>query len=84
MLDNMNTTVVIMETIGWISTAAFLISIVIPQRVHLHLLGIVAAVTTGVYAYYHGATAIWVKWVIAFFFHGYMYYKYLRLKKNGG
>jgi hypothetical protein len=35
------------------------------------------AITTGVYAYAHDATAIWVKWLIAFFFHLYM-----RLKLN--
>jgi hypothetical protein len=68
-----------MEVIGWSSTAAFLISIVVPNRVRLHQLGVFAAVTTGLYAYYHGATAIWVKWFIAFFFHSYMIWKY---KKN--
>lgn len=70
---------VLIETIGWISTALFLVSILAPNRVHLHVLGILAAVTTGLYAYFHGATAIWVKWVIAFFFHGYMWYKVSRL-----
>ncbi len=69
----MNT--LIIESIGWISTGLFLFSIVIPERVHLHILGIFTAVTTGVYAYYHGATAIWVKWFIAFFFHLYMWQK---------
>ena len=67
------------EIVGWISTGLFLFSIVIPQRIHLHILGLLTAVTTGIYAYYHGATAIWVKWVIAFFFHCYMWYK---LKTN--
>jgi hypothetical protein len=33
------------------------------------------AVTTAIYAYEHGATAIWVKWVIAFFFHAHMIWK---------
>jgi hypothetical protein len=61
-----------METIGWVSTGTFLFSIVLPQRVRLHEWGMFTAVTTGVYGYYHGATAIWVKWVIAFFFHMYM------------
>ncbi len=65
----------LMEGIGWLSTALFLFSILVPNRKHLHLLGIFAAITTGVYAYYHGATAIWVKWLIAFFFHGYMFLK---------
>lgn len=69
------------EIVGWISTALFLISIVIPQRLHLHLLGLFTAVTTGIYAYYHGATAIWVKWFIAFFFHAYMWYKMKYPKK---
>jgi hypothetical protein len=69
------------EIIGWVSTALFLISIIIPERLHLHLLGIFAAITTGVYAYYHGATAIWVKWLIAFFFHAYMWYKMKYQKK---
>lgn len=63
------------EIIGWISTSLFLFSIVVPQRVHLHLIGILAAVTTGIYGFYYGATAIWVKWLIAFFFHSYMWYK---------
>jgi len=63
------------EIIGWISTATFLVSIVMPHRIHLHALGIFTAVTTGFYAYEHGATAIWVKWVIAFFFHAYMMMK---------
>ena len=65
----------IIETIGWISTATFLISILVPNRIHLHSLGVVTSVTTGVYAFAHGATAIWVKWVIAFFFHSYMWHK---------
>lgn len=67
------------EIIGWTSTVLFLISILMPQRVHLHMLGIVTALTTGIYAYAHGATAIWVKWAIAFFFHAYMWYKVSRL-----
>jgi hypothetical protein len=65
----------IIEIIGWSSTAIFLISIVMPQRRHLHILGILASITTGIYSYAHGATAIWVKWIIAFFFHAYMLYK---------
>ena len=65
----------LIEAIGWTSTATFLISILIPQRRHLHELGVFTSVTTGVYAYAHGATAIWVKWAIAFFFHGYMCWK---------
>lgn len=65
----------IIETIGWTSTVLFLISILMPQRMHLHTLGVVTALTTGIYAYAHGATAIWVKWAIAFFFHAYMWYK---------
>ena len=59
-----------MEAIGWLSTITFLISIVLPQRQKLHEWGVFTAVTTGVYAYYHGATAIWVKWLIAFSFTG--------------
>jgi hypothetical protein len=62
----------LIEVIGWSSTVSFLISIVMRKREHLHLLGIFAAVTTGIYAYAHGATAIWVKWFIAFFFHAHM------------
>jgi hypothetical protein len=60
------------EAIGWISTLTFLISIVLPRRVRLHEWGMFTAVTTGIYGYAHGATAIWVKWIIAFFFHAYM------------
>lgn len=66
---------IIIEVIGWVSTALFLVSIVIPQRIHLHKLGVFTSITTCVYAYAHGATAIWVKWVIALFFHIYMIYK---------
>ncbi len=76
----MNT--IIIETIGWISTLTFLVSIVMPQRIHLHSLGLFTSVTTGVYAYHHGATAIWVKWAIAFFFHGYMMYKMKKVKAS--
>jgi hypothetical protein len=65
----------IVECIGWASTGAFLISILVPNRVRLHQLGVFASVTTGIYAYSHGATAIWVKWFIAFFFHSYMIWK---------
>ncbi len=75
----MNYKLFAIEAIGWLSTGLFLCSIIVPNRKHLHLLGIFAAVTTGIYAYYHGATAIWVKWLIAFFFHGYMYLKNNRL-----
>jgi hypothetical protein len=65
----------VIEIIGWLSTAAFLVSIVSPNRVRLHELGVFTSVTTGIYAYSHGATAIWVKWGIAFFFHLYMWRK---------
>ena len=66
---------ILIETIGWISTILFLISIIIPKRVHLHMFGILASITTGIYAFYYGATAIWVKWVIALVFHIYMLIK---------
>jgi hypothetical protein len=69
---------IIIESIGWLSTILFLVSIVAPERVHLHSLGIFTSVTTGIYAYSHSATAIWVKWLIAFFFHGYMWIKIKR------
>lgn len=69
------------EAIGWISTATFLLSIVLPDRVRLHQWGMFTAVTTGYYAYQHAATAIWVKWLIAFFFHVYMWQKLRNLKK---
>lgn len=70
---------ILIEVVGWVSTASFLVSIVLPQRVRLHEYGMFTAVTTGIYAYYHGATAIWVKWFIALFFHFYMWRK---LKKK--
>jgi hypothetical protein len=73
---------ILIETIGWISTILFLISILIPKRVHLHMLGIFASITTGVYAFYYGATAIWVKWIIALVFHLYMYIKTSKLDKK--
>ncbi len=69
----------VVEGIGWFSTAVFLASIVMPRRLRLHIWGMVTSVATGFYAYEHGATAIWVKWLIAFFFHGYMWWK---LKSN--
>ena len=69
------------EAIGWISTATFLLSIVLPDRVRLHQWGMFTAVTTGYYAYQHAATAIWVKWLIAFFFHLYMWQKLRRPTK---
>ena len=72
----------IIEAIGWISTITFLISIVLPYRVKLHEWGMFTSITTGVYAYSHGATAIWVKWLIAFFFHGYMWWKLKREEPN--
>lgn len=71
----MDTNFILVETIGWISTLTFLISIILPQRQRLHEWGIFTAVATAIYAYSHGATAIWVKWVVAFFFHLYMWRK---------
>jgi hypothetical protein len=68
----------IIEAIGWFSTLLFLVSILAPSRIQLHVLGILASVTTGIYAFSYGATAIWVKWVIAFFFHSYMLLKLRR------
>ncbi len=65
----------LIEAIGWVSTATFLFSIILPNRVRLHSWGMFTSVTTGIYAYAHGATAIWVKWILAFFFHGYMWWK---------
>lgn len=69
---------IIIEVIGWISTIAFIFSIVVPNRINLHMMGIFTSITTGIYAYAHGATAIWVKWFIAFFFHAYMIWKLKR------
>lgn len=63
------------EVIGWFSTFVFLFSIISPKRVRMHEWGLVTSVSTGIYSYAHGATAIWVKWSIAFFFHLYMIYK---------
>lgn len=74
----MSTPEILLETIGWISTLAFLVSILLPQRIRLHEFGLFTSVTTGIYGYAHGATAIWVKWVIAFFFHLYMWFKLRR------
>lgn len=71
----MNIEKIVVEVIGWSSTAAFLISILVPSRIRLHQLGVFTSVTTGIYAFSHGATAIWVKWFIAFFFHAYMIQK---------
>jgi uncharacterized membrane protein len=71
----MNWRSLIIEGIGWLSTATFLISIILPNRVRLHEWGMFTAIITGIYAYSHGATAIWVKWIIAFFFHAYMWKK---------
>ena len=76
----MNT--IFIECIGWLSTGLFLISILMPQRIHLHALGVATSLTTGFYAYQHEATAIWVKWVIAFFFHSYMWLKIIRDNKK--
>ena len=66
---------VFVEAVGWFSTLVFLVSIIMPNRFHLHVMGVIAAVTTGYYAYEHGATAIWVKWLIALFFHAQMLFK---------
>lgn len=74
----MSSNEIIIEVIGWISTITFLISIVMPSRLNLHWLGVFTSITTGIYGYAHGATAIWVKWVIAFFFHAYMIWKLKR------
>jgi len=75
----MSTTEIVIEIIGWISTLTFLLSIVMPERVKLHEWGMFTSITTGVYAFYYGATAIWVKWIIAFFFNLYMW---LKLKRS--
>ncbi len=81
----MNTQTILIEVIGWVSTATFLVSILLPNRIHLHQWGIFTSITTGIYAYAHGATAIWVKWVIALVFHLYMWWKIARqLKENQG
>lgn len=65
----------LIEGIGWLSMFTFLFSIVTPKRINLHALGIFTSITTGIYGYAHGATAIWVKWLVAFFFHLYMWLK---------
>jgi hypothetical protein len=78
----MDTHAIIIEVIGWSSTLSFLVSIMMPQRVHLHMLGLFTSVTTAIYGYSHGATAIWVKWVIAFFFHLYMMQKMKKPQQN--
>lgn len=77
-LEIMKTSDLVIEIIGWLSTISFLVSILMPARIHLHQLGIFTSLTTGIYAYAHGATAIWVKWIIAFFFHSYMIIKLRR------
>ncbi len=70
----------VVEGIGWVSTMTFLVSIITPQRQRLHEWGMFTSVTTGIYGYSHGATAIWVKWIIAFFFHLYMWNKLRQTK----
>ena len=80
----MDTGTIAIELVGWISTAIFLLSIVVSDRIRLHQLGIFAALTTGAYAYYHGATAIWVKWAMAFFFHLYMIWKLSSKESSSG
>lgn len=77
----MTTEQIVIECIGWISTLTFLVSIILPQRVRLHELGILTSILTGIYSYAHGATAIWVKWLIAFFFHSYMWWKLRKAEK---
>ena len=71
---------IIIEIIGWLSTLTFLISIVLPERMKLHEWGMFTSIITGIYAYAHGAVAIWVKWIIAFFFHLYMWQKLRAIK----
>lgn len=78
------TETLVIEIIGWVSTGAFLVSIIVPNRIHLHKLGIFTSITTGIYAFAHGATAIWVKWVIALFFHAYMILKIRRISRHLG
>lgn len=78
----MTTDQIIIEIIGWTSTVTFLFSIVLPKRKNLHSWGMFTAVTTGIYGYSHGATAIWVKWFIAFFFHGFMWRKLVQETKE--
>jgi hypothetical protein len=72
---------ILIEGIGWFSTLTFLYSIINPKRIRLHEWGMITSVATGIYGYSHGATAIWVKWIIAFFFHLYMW-KILRQTKE--
>jgi hypothetical protein len=72
------------EIIGWSSTVIFLVSIVVNQRTHLHELGMLTSVATGIYGYAYGATAIWVKWAIAFVFHFYMWQKIKRSRNEEG
>ena len=74
---------IVIECIGWISTLTFLVSIIMPKRMSLHELGMFTSVTTGIYGYAHEATAIWVKWIIAFFFHLYMWIKIRKEQKSG-
>lgn len=83
-LSELNWSSIAIEAVGWFSTAAFLISIVLPRRIHLHEWGMLTSVTTGFYAYQHGATAIWVKWLVAFFFHGFIWWKLKFPVKAGG
>ena len=71
---------IVIEIFGWLSTLTFLISIVLPERMKLHEWGMFTSITTGVYAYAHGAVAIWVKWIIAFSFHLYMWQKLRAIK----
>jgi hypothetical protein len=75
-------TKLVIEIIGWLSTLTFLFSIIVPKRLQLHQIGIFTAITTGIYAFYYDATAIWVKWVIAFFFHLYMIFKVTKVEKK--
>ena len=67
----MTTRELLIEAVGWTSTVTFLVSIVLPQRLRIHELGMFTSVTTGLCASAHGATAIWVKWAIALVFHLY-------------
>jgi hypothetical protein len=71
---------ILIETVGWLSTLLFLISIIEPSRIRLHEWGMLTSIATGIYGYAHGATAIWIKWILAFFFHFHMLLKIKREK----
>lgn len=75
---------VLMEVIGWCSTALFISSFLVRRRSLLHALGLAACILKMVYSYHYSVWPLFVNWVLLLFIELVQWRKYLKEEEEKG